>query len=89
MPDLRWVAGPVHCTDLVDENGKVFGYVGPLATGARGYIAQSGSEWPPRPAAFTDHPDTEAARVWVVAEVARRSFRPIQVIRDTDGPPDA
>ncbi|MCJ2093288.1 hypothetical protein MKK67_12425 [Methylobacterium sp. J-072] len=86
MPDLHWQEGPVHCTDLMDAFGKVFGYVGPCSNGVRGYVVQSGSEWPPRPAAFTDHADAEAARSWVEAEVARRSFRPIRV---TEGPPDA
>ena len=84
MPDLRWVAGPVHCTDLVDAFGKVFGYVGPCSTGARGYVVQSGSEWPPRPAAFTDHAHADAARLWVETEIAARSLRPIRVIRDRE-----
>ncbi|MDP4002163.1 hypothetical protein [Methylobacterium sp. NEAU K] len=81
MPDLRWVDGPLHCSDLVNETGKVFGYVGPIAKGARGYIVQSGSEWPPRFAAFADHPTAEAARVWVEAEVAVRSIGPVRIDR--------
>ena len=35
MPELRWVTGPVHCADLVDAFGEVFGYVGSCSTGAR------------------------------------------------------
>ncbi|MHB2208511.1 hypothetical protein [Methylobacterium sp. CM6257] len=46
----------------MDETGKVFGYVGPVSTGARGYIVKSGSEWPPRPAAFADHATADTAR---------------------------
>ncbi|KAA0113784.1 hypothetical protein CIW48_29410 [Methylobacterium sp. P1-11] len=82
MPDLRWIEGPVHCTDLVDGTGKVFGYVGPCAAGTRGYVVQSGSEWPPRPAAFTDHSAAATARVWVEAEVAARAFRPVRILRE-------
>ena len=90
MPDLRWVDGPVHCTDLVDETGKVFGYVGPIAGGVRGYVVQSGSEWPPRCAGFADHPDPEAARAWVEAAVATRSVRPVRVARRAgEGPAQA
>jgi hypothetical protein len=84
MPDLRWIEGPVHCTDLVDETGKVFGYVGPVSTGARGYIVQSGSEWPPRPAAFADHATADTARAWVEAEVAARAFQPVRIVRLDD-----
>ncbi|AIQ89139.1 MULTISPECIES: hypothetical protein [Methylobacterium] len=86
MPDLRWTEGPVHCTDLVDGTGKVFGYVGPCAAGMRGYVVQSGSEWPPRPAAFADHPAADAARAWVEAEVSARAFRPVRIIRETGAP---
>jgi hypothetical protein len=86
MPDLRWADGPVHCTDLVDGTGKVFGYVGPAAGGMRGYVVQSGSEWPPRPPAYADHPSMDAARAWVEAEVAARAFRPVRIIRDAGDP---
>jgi len=86
MPDLRWTAGPVHCSDLVDATGKVFGYVGPRAGGARGYLVQAGSEWPPRPAAFTDHPSAEAARGWVEGAVAARAVRPVRIVRDARPP---
>lgn len=82
MVDLRWVEGPVHCIDLVDEHRKVLGYVGPLSAGARGYVIQSGSEWPPRFAAFADHESEETARAWVEAEVSARSIRPVRIIRD-------
>lgn len=68
---LRWIDGPVHCTDLVDATGQIFGYVGPTAMGVRGYVIQARSEWPPRPAAMSDHASDEAARAWVEAEVAR------------------
>ncbi|MGU3664972.1 hypothetical protein ACLBX9_12365 [Methylobacterium sp. A49B] len=83
MPDLRWTEGPVHCTDLVDATGKVYGYVGPRVVGARGYVVQAGSEWPPRPAAFSDHTSTDSARAWVAAEVAARAIQPIRILRDT------
>jgi hypothetical protein len=86
MPDLRWADGPVHCTDLVDGTGKVFGYVGPVASGTRGYVVQSGSEWPPRPPAYADHPAMDTARAWVEAEVAVRAFRPVRIIRDAGDP---
>ncbi|MDE3749471.1 hypothetical protein [Methylobacterium radiotolerans] len=93
MPDLRWTEGPVHCTDLVDGTGKVFGYVGPCAAGIRGYVVQSGSEWPPRPAAFADHPAAAAARAWVEAAVSARAFRPVRILRKDvareDGAPEA
>ena len=82
MPDLRWTHGPTHCTDLVDGTRKVFGYVGPRAGGARGYVVQAGSEWPPRPAAFTDHDSTEAARAWVEAEITARALQPVRIIQD-------
>jgi hypothetical protein len=86
MPDLRWIEGPLHCTDLVDGTGKVFGYVGTRAAGMRGYVVQSGSEWPPRFAAFTDHPSVDEARAWVEAAVAARAFRPVRILRDNDHP---
>lgn len=86
MPDLRWTDGPAHCSDLVDGTGKVFGYVGPRATGVRGYVVQAGSEWPPRPAAFADHPAPDAARAWVEAEVAARAIRPVRILRDAPPP---
>lgn len=85
MPDLRWIEGPLHCTDLVDETGKVLGYVGPRAGGLRGYVVQSGSEWPPRSPAFTDHPAADAARAWVEAAVAARAVRPVRILRAGDG----
>ncbi len=86
MPDLRWTEGPVHCTDLVDGTGKVFGYVGPVTAGTRGYVVQSGSEWPPRPPAYADHPSPAKARTWVETEVAARAFRPVRIIRGAGDP---
>lgn len=74
-PDFRWVEGPVGCTDLIDAAGQVRGYVGPTARGTRGYVVQSGSEWPPRPAAFADHPTDGAARAWVEARISGRNGR--------------
>lgn len=68
--DLRWIDGPVHCTDLVDKTGQILGYVGPTANGVRGYVIQARSEWPPRFAAMSDHASDEAARAWVEAEIA-------------------
>jgi hypothetical protein len=85
MLDLGWIEGLVHCANLVGGFGKVFGYVGPRSTGARGYVVPSRSEWPPRPAAFSDHANASAARIWGEAEVATRSFRPIRVIRHMKG----
>jgi len=70
MTVLRWIDGPVHCEDLVDDQGIVRGYVGPTAKGVRGYVTRPGSEWPPRFAAFADHPTHQAARAWVEAEIA-------------------
>jgi hypothetical protein len=80
MRELRWIAGPVHCADLVDTQGKVFGYCGPTAVGIRGYVVQAGSEWPPRPAAFADHASAEAARLWVEAAVVARALRPVRIM---------
>ncbi|SDM99716.1 hypothetical protein SAMN05216360_10515 [Methylobacterium phyllostachyos] len=71
MSELRWIEGPVHCTDLVNGTGRVLGYVGPTAKGVRGYVVQSSSEWPPRFASKRDHGSDEAARAWVEAEIAQ------------------
>lgn len=72
MSDLRWLPGGSSYTDLVDSEGMVHGYVGPLSTGARGYVFEHslGSQTTIR-ARITDHPTEEAARAHVEAEVAR------------------
>lgn len=77
MRDLRWVAGPVDCTDYVDANdptgNRMHGYVMPISDGVWGYALRRRADGVVVMHALEDHPDEPSARAWVEAEIRRSS----------------
>lgn len=71
MPDLRWITGPVGCTDYVDAEGTVHGYVMPVADRTRGYALKRMPSCPVMGHTTDDRPTDAEARAWVEAEVVR------------------